>query len=108
VELARVAEAAEEQVPQREVAVVAGVHALAVVDAVRLRALDQVADPDRRAHVPVLEHAMEGRDHADPGRGQRVEPERQHGDEQLQQHLHDHLERMEQGRPLGVWAADGL
>ena len=69
-----------------------------VVQAVRFGPLREVADPARRAHVPVLEDAVQRRHHAGQRSSQRIEPEHQHGDEQLNHHLHHHLERVEQHR----------
>ncbi len=43
----------------------------------------------------MLEHAVEGGDVADQRGGDRIEAEHDHGHEELQQHLHHHLERME-------------
>ena len=60
----RIAERAEHDVPQRQVAVVVRVHAALVVNAVRLGTLDDVAQPARGADVGVLEH----------GRNQAVDP----------------------------------
>src|SRR6516165_7834141 len=51
-EFAWIPEAAEEQVPKWEVAIVVGVQAAPVMHAVRLRTLDEVADPLRSADVP--------------------------------------------------------
>lgn len=56
----------------------------------------------RRAHVPVLEHAVDGGDVAGQGRSQRFGPEDAYGGEQLQRHLQDDLGRMEQHRSANV------
>lgn len=61
--------------------------AQAVVLAVGFRALDEVADPARRVHVPVLEHAVERDQHPHQSGRQRIQAEQDHGDEQLQQRL---------------------
>lgn len=70
-----IAERAHQHVPQGEVGVVVAVHATPVMHAMRLRPLDQHAKPLRRAHVGVLEQAVERADITDDCASQRVEPE---------------------------------
>jgi len=75
------------------------VHALSMVHAVRLRTLDHVAQPLRRAHVPVLEHAGKREQVTGDGRREWIEPEHQHRDSQRYHGVGRHFERMKQHRP---------
>jgi len=71
-ELLRVAEAAEDDVPQRQVGKVVAVQAEAVMHAMRFRPLDQIAQPLWRADIPVLEEGIEAEEAAGEGRGHGV------------------------------------
>src|SRR5213076_1037322 len=52
---ARVAKRAEQNVPRWEVCEVVVMHAQAMMDTVRLGPLNEITQPLRRAHVPMLE-----------------------------------------------------
>src|SRR5689334_3633432 len=58
-ELPRVAERAEQHVPQRQVGEIVVMDAEPMMHAMRLGPLDDVAEPLRRAYVPVLEITVE-------------------------------------------------
>lgn len=49
-------ESSEQDVPDRDISIVVGVDACAVMDAMRLGALDDEAKPARSANIPVIEH----------------------------------------------------
>ena len=70
----------------------------AVMDAVGFRALNDVAEPLRRAHVPVLEIAGERVQVADERRRQRLQTEHDYRREQQEGDLHQHLQ---DGRDVG-------
>jgi len=70
---------AEQHVPDRKIAVVERVETRLVVDAVALRPLDDVAQPVRRPHVPVVEQlgqSPQQHRHAGDDGGQRGEQDR--------------------------------
>ena len=53
-ELRRILEGAKENVPDRQVAKVIGVMAELMMDAMRLRPLEEIAEPARRLDVPMI------------------------------------------------------
>lgn len=94
VDAAGVLVGAEQHVPDREVAVVALVTVALVVDAVHLRALEQVAEDVRGAQVRVVEHLAERGEHDVVGAGLDADAHHHVGDEAAQQRVEDHLGRM--------------
>ena len=66
-----------------------------MVDAVRLRPLDEIAEPSRRADIHVLEVAIERRDIAGQRGGDRIEAEDQRRRDGRDQQEHDRFQRME-------------
>lgn len=65
-----------------------------VVDAVHLRALEQVAEDVRGAQVRVVEHLAERSEHDVVGAGLDADAHHHVGDEAAQQRVEDHLGRM--------------
>jgi hypothetical protein len=55
-ECLRIVEGSKEHVPQRQITKVAGVMITLMVQAMRFRTLNNVAEPTRRMNVPMLEH----------------------------------------------------
>ena len=103
-EFARIAKRSEQNIPERHVGEVVIVQPHAVMDAVGFRALNDVAEPLRRAHVPVLEIAGERVQVADERRRQRLQTEHDYRREQQEGDLHQHLQRMKHHRTGNVHA----
>lgn len=59
-ELRRILEGAKENVPDRQVAKVIGVMAELMMDAMRLRPLEEIAEPARRLDVPMIKEFAQG------------------------------------------------
>src|SRR5205085_5353476 len=80
----------------------------AMMHAMRLGTLQDVADPLRRAHVPVLEIAVEGDEIADEGSSNRIETQNDDGHEKLFGDLHGHFQWMKNDRTRNVHAAGAM
>src|SRR6185503_3420438 len=68
---------AQENVPDRQVAIVIGVQIALVMHAMRFRSLDEISQPMWRAYIHVLEKAVKRCNIAGKRRGQWIEPEHQ-------------------------------
>ena len=92
--LLRVAERPEEHVPERQVRVVEGMHALLVVDAVALGTLEEVAEPVGRPHVPVVDELGQARSGHRPGGGRGPQAHQQVEDRAREHAVGEDLERV--------------
>ena len=66
-----------------------------MVDAMRFRPLDQIAEPLRRVHIHVLEVAVERRDVTGQRRRHRIEAENQRRRDGCQHEEHDRFQWVE-------------
>ena len=72
------------------------------MDTVRLGPLNEITQPLRRAHVPMLEVTIKSEQITDQRCGERIESEHDDGDENVERHLDQHFERVKQDRARDV------